>query len=149
MLKKRKLKSYFSWAVRSFNLTALLDKEVQVHTHLCYSEFGEIMDTILKMNFDVITIETARERGKVLDIFKKAGFKRGIGPGLWDIHSKYPADEKVIKTVLDKAIKHFGPEYVWANPDCGLKTRGWEETELSLKRIVKVAKEYRKKYSKK
>ncbi|RKY42507.1 MAG: 5-methyltetrahydropteroyltriglutamate--homocysteine S-methyltransferase [Candidatus Makaraimicrobium thalassicum] len=146
-LKERKKEEYFRWAVRSFNLTSRLPEKIQVHTHLCYSEFGEIMKWILKMNFDVITIETAREKGKVLDTFARAGFKRGIGPGLWDIHSRYPAEEKTIRTILDKSIKLFGPENIWINPDCGLKTRGWEEVEASLGKLVKAAGQYRKQFA--
>ncbi|MEA3488945.1 MAG: 5-methyltetrahydropteroyltriglutamate--homocysteine S-methyltransferase [Candidatus Omnitrophota bacterium] len=143
-IKKRMKKAYFGWAIRSFNMVTKLPERVQIHTHMCYSEFAEIIDWILKMNFDVITIETAREKGKVLETFFRAGFKRDIGPGLWDIHSKYPAEERTIKTILNKSIKFFGPEHIWMNPDCGLKTRNWEETELSLERIVKIAKQYRK-----
>jgi len=98
------------------------------------------------MNFDVITIETAREKGKVLESFKKVKFNRGIGPGVWDIHSRYPAKEKTIREILEKSIEIFGKENVWLNPDCGLKTRNWQEVEVSLKRMVKIAKIYRKKY---
>ena len=144
-IKKRKEDAYFSWAIRSFNITTKLPEKVQVHTHLCYSEFSTIIKRILKMNFDVITIETAREKGKVLDVFAGAGFKRQIGPGLWDIHSKYPASISTIKQILEKSIKLFGEENIWMNPDCGLKTRGWEEVETSLERICNVARGYRNK----
>ncbi|MDD5488454.1 MAG: 5-methyltetrahydropteroyltriglutamate--homocysteine S-methyltransferase [Candidatus Omnitrophica bacterium] len=149
-IKKRKEDAYFSWAIRSFNLTTRLPEKVQVHTHLCYSEFSTIIDRILKMNFDVITIETAREKGKVLNVFAKAGFRRQIGPGLWDIHSKYPANNATIRRILDKGIELFGAENIWMNPDCGLKTRGWEEVEVSLDKICSLAREYRKntKYAK-
>ena len=146
-IKKKKEEAYFSWAVRSFNITTKLPEKVQVHTHLCYSEFSTIIDRILKMNFDVITIETAREKGKVLDVFARAGFKRQIGPGLWDIHSKYPANNTTIKEVLEKGIKLFGPENIWMNPDCGLKTRDWEEVEVSLSRICNMARRFRNKLS--
>jgi 5-methyltetrahydropteroyltriglutamate--homocysteine methyltransferase len=145
-LKKRKASSYFSWAIRSFNLTARLPAKVQIHTHMCYSEFGEIIKWIMKMNFDVLTIETARDKGKILEAFKKVRFNRAIGPGVWDIHSQYPAKETVIRKILEESIKIFGAENIWLNPDCGLKTRGWEEVEISLRKIAKIAKIYRKKY---
>lgn len=143
-LKKKKRDFYFSWAVRAFNLTAKLPQKVQIHTHMCYSEFSDIIKWIRQMNFDVITIEAARQQANILDAFKKIKFLRQIGPGVWDIHSKYPAETKTIENVLNKAIKIFGKDRVWINPDCGLKTREWPETKLSLKRMVKVAKAYRK-----
>ncbi len=143
-LKKEDKERYYPWAIRSYNMTASLPEEVQVHTHLCYSEFGEIIDKILKMNFDVITIETAREEGDVIDVFSKAKFNRQIGPGVWDIHSSVPARKKTIDSVLDKAVSKLGAENIWVNPDCGLKTRNWKEVDISLKRLVKEAKSYRK-----
>lgn len=146
-LKEKDKAKYFPWAVRSYNMAADLPEEIQVHTHMCYSEFGEIMDKILQMNFDVITIETAREEGSVIDVFRKAGFNRQIGPGAWDIHSSLPASKKVIENVLEKAVEMLGSENVWVNPDCGLKTRNWKEVDISLERLVKAAKAYRKKIS--
>jgi 5-methyltetrahydropteroyltriglutamate--homocysteine methyltransferase len=145
-IKKRKRDFYFSWAIRAFNLTAKLPPQIQIHTHMCYSEFGEITKWIMKMAFDVITIEAAREKAKIVDSFKGQKFNRGIGPGVWDIHSKYPAQIETIKEILDKSIDVFGADNVWVNPDCGLKTRKLPEVEISLKRIMKVAKEYRKKF---
>ncbi|MFA5272414.1 MAG: 5-methyltetrahydropteroyltriglutamate--homocysteine S-methyltransferase [Candidatus Omnitrophota bacterium] len=145
-LKNRDRDFYFSWAVRSFNIVAKLPHSIQIHTHLCYSEFTEVIEWILKMNFDVITIEAAREKAKILESFKNIKFNRTIGPGVWDIHSKYPAREKNIRLIIDKSIKIFGPESIWINPDCGLKTRKWEEINESLELMVKVAKFYRKKF---
>ncbi|MCD6228759.1 MAG: 5-methyltetrahydropteroyltriglutamate--homocysteine S-methyltransferase [Candidatus Omnitrophica bacterium] len=145
-LKKAKRDFYFSWAVRAFNITTKLPKEVQVHTHMCYSQFQDIIKWLVKMNFDVITIETAREGAQIIDHFKKVRFKKSIGPGVWDIHSRYPASKKSIESILEKAIGVFGKDKVWVNPDCGLKTRDWPEVELSLQRMVEVAKKYRKKF---
>ena len=145
-LKKAKREFYFSWAVRAFNITTKLPKEVQVHTHMCYSQFQDIIKWLVKMNFDVITIETAREGAQIIDHFKKVRFKKSIGPGVWDIHSRYPASKKSIESILEKAIGVFGKDRVWVNPDCGLKTRDWPEVELSLQRMVEVAKKYRKKF---
>ncbi|UCC94962.1 MAG: 5-methyltetrahydropteroyltriglutamate--homocysteine S-methyltransferase [Candidatus Omnitrophota bacterium] len=147
-LKKEKRDSYFRWAVRAFNLTSQLAPTTQIHTHMCYSDFEGIIKWILKMNFDVITIETAREQAKILDAFKGVKFHRAIGPGVWDIHSQCPAQEKTIRRILNKSIKIFGARNVWVNPDCGLKTRKMPEVETSLKRIVKVANTYRKKFKK-
>ncbi|MDD4182994.1 MAG: 5-methyltetrahydropteroyltriglutamate--homocysteine S-methyltransferase [Candidatus Omnitrophica bacterium] len=147
-LKNRKRDFYYSWAVRSFNIASHLAPEVQVHTHLCYSEFSGIINWINKMNFDVLTIEAAREGAKILDSFKNSKFNRAIGPGVWDIHSKYPADDSIIRDVLNRSIKIFGAKNVWINPDCGLKTRKYEEVEISLKLMVKIAKIYRSKFKK-
>ena len=145
-LKEKKRKQYFSWAVRAFNLTARLPDKIQVHTHMCYSEFSDIISWIMKMNFDVITIEASRSRGGIIDSFKKVRFLRQIGPGVWDIHSKYPAEEEVMREIMKKAVKTFGKDKVWVNPDCGLKTRGWEEVIMSLRKIVDLAKSLRAKY---
>jgi 5-methyltetrahydropteroyltriglutamate--homocysteine methyltransferase len=147
-LKKRKRDFYFQWAIRAFNLTSNLPPQIQVHTHMCYSDFEGIIKWIMKMNFDVITIEASREKAKIVDAFKGVRFNRAIGPGVWDIHSKYPPKEKDITRILNKSIKIFGAENVWINPDCGLKTRGWGEVEDSLRRMVRVAKKFRKKFKK-
>lgn len=146
-LKKRKRSDYFKWTISAFNLTTQLSPHIQIHTHMCYSEFEDVISWIKKMNFDVISIETARDKGKILDAFRKVNFKRGIGPGIWDIHSKIPLNLKEAKKILDKAINIFGKENVWINPDCGLKTRDWQEVMISFKRMHKLAQEYRKKFS--
>jgi len=147
-LKKKKRNDYFKWTISAFNLTTQLPFHIQIHTHMCYSEFEDIISWIKKMNFDVISIEAARDKGKILDAFRKINLKRGIGPGIWDIHSKIPLNLKEAKKILDKAIDIFGKENVWINPDCGLKTRDWQEVEVSFKRMYKLACQYRKKFSK-
>ncbi|MDD5195166.1 MAG: 5-methyltetrahydropteroyltriglutamate--homocysteine S-methyltransferase [Candidatus Omnitrophica bacterium] len=147
-LKKRERNLYYRWAARAFNITAGLSPSTQIHMHLCYSEFGEIIKWILKMNFDVLTVESARDNGKILNELAGLGFNRGLGPGVWDIHSKYPASEKTIRTILDKAIKIVGARNIWVNPDCGLKTRDWPEVEASLRKMVKVAHIYRRRFKK-
>ena len=145
-LKKKKRKDYFKGAVSAFNLTTQFPPHIQIHTHMCYSEFEDIISWIKKMNFDVISIETARERGKILDAFRRINFKRGIGPGIWDIHSKIPLNLKEAKKILDRAIDIFGKENIWLNPDCGLKTRDWPEVVTSFKRMHKLAQEYRRRF---
>ena len=146
-LRKKKNDFYFSWAIRAFNITAKLPKKVQVHTHMCYSEFGGIIKWILKMNFDVITIEAAREEANIINSFRNIKMIKQIGPGVWDIHSKYPANRKTMDNVISTAVKMFGKDKVWVNPDCGLKTRGWPEVNVSLERMVEIAKHYREKYA--
>ena len=145
-IKKRKRRDYFLWAISAFNLTAQLPPHIQIHTHMCYSEFEDILLWIKKMNFDVISIETAREKGEILNTFKKLNFKRGIGPGIWDIHSNLPLNLKKAREILNQAIQIFGKKNIWLNPDCGLKTRDWPEVVTSFKRMYKLAQEYRKKF---
>ena len=98
------------------------------------------------MNFDVLSIEAAREGARMLNCFKGVKFNRAIAPGVWDTHSPLPADDKVIRDILDKSIKMFGINNIWINPDCGLKTRRKEEIEISLKLMVKIARFYRSKF---
>jgi 5-methyltetrahydropteroyltriglutamate--homocysteine methyltransferase len=145
-LKRKNKNFYYSWAVRSFNIAAKLSPEVQIHTHLCYSDFSGVIKWINKMNFDVLSIEAAREGARILNCFKGVKFNRAIGPGVWDIHSPLPAEDRVIRDILDKSIKIFGINNIWINPDCGLKTRRKEEIEISLKLMVKIARFYRGKF---
>ncbi|MCP4652800.1 MAG: 5-methyltetrahydropteroyltriglutamate--homocysteine S-methyltransferase [Candidatus Omnitrophica bacterium] len=148
-LKEAKADFYYSWAVRAFNIAAHLSSDIQVHTHLCYSEFSDILKWILRLNFDVISIESARSRGRILDAFKKYKFTRAIGPGVWDTHSNVAVKDAAVIEIIDKSVKIFDIDSIWVNPDCGLKTREWPETVKSLKKIVKIAKNYRKKYQNK
>jgi len=142
-IKKRDWADYFDWAVNAFNLASQSKAQTQIHTHMCYSEFGEIMEYIVKMDFDVITIEASRSRGDILDSFEKINFDRQIGLGVWDIHSPaVPVPEDMKKTV-ERALKVFPKENFWINPDCGLKTRDWPEVKASLKNMLKVAGELR------
>lgn len=147
-IKKRNWDKYFNWAVRSFNLIISQTKpETQIHTHMCYSEFGEIIKYILKMDFDVITIETSRSKGDIIEYFQNVDFKRQIGLGVWDIHSPYVPGVEEMKKIVNRALKAFPKENFWINPDCGLKTRDWPETEIALKNLVKLAKEMRNVFS--
>jgi len=146
-LKKRKQRFYFSWAIRAFNLTCKTQDFVQIHTHMCYSEFKDILNQILKLNFDVITIEAMRSKGDVLSAFESKKFVRDIGPGVWDIHSVYVPKIEEMKVVIEKALKVLKPGQIWINPDCGLKTRNYKEVNSALKKMVKLAKILRKRYS--
>jgi len=147
-IKKRNWDKYFNWAVNAFNLIISQAKpETQIHTHMCYSEFGEIIKYILKMDFDVITIETSRSKGDIIEYFQNVDFKRQIGLGVWDIHSPYVPDVEEMKEIVNRALKAFPKENFWINPDCGLKTRDWPETKIALENLVKLAKEMRNVFS--
>lgn len=142
-LKRDDWDEYFNWAVKSFNLSTLAKPETQIHTHMCYSEFNEIIDHINKMDFDVITIEATRSKGDVIEAFNDIDFKKQIGLGVWDIHSPAVPTEKDIEAIVERCLKVFPKESFWINPDCGLKTRGWEETKASIKNMVSVAQKMR------
>ena len=136
-LRKEKIKHYESWSVRDFKIavSTAWDK-TQIHTHMCYSEFNDIIKTIEAMDADVISIETARSGNELLKIFKEIGYKQEVGPGVYDIHSpRVPSVDEIV-TQIKKLQEVLPSEQLWINPDCGLKTRKWEETKLSLKNMV-------------
>lgn len=135
---------YLDWSVRSFRLaTSGVDTATQIHTHLCYSEFNVVVGAIDALNADVTSIESARSRGEILEAIDPGAFPRGIGPGVWDIHSpRVPAAEEIAEQ-LRRARAVVGPERLWVNPDCGLKTRGYSETEASLRHLVQAVREVR------
>ncbi len=144
-IKKRNWKEYFDWAIKAFRLChSSLKPETQLHTHMCYSEFGEIMEYILQMDFDVISIEASRSKGDIIEAFEKVKFDRQIGLGVWDIHSPYVPSVEEMKEVVERALKVIPKENFWINPDCGLKTRRWEEVIPALINLVKTAKLLRK-----
>ncbi len=140
-LRESKIPTYEKWAVENFKIcvsTARL--ETQIHTHMCYSEFNDIIKTIEAMDADVITIETARSGNELLKIFKKVGYKQEVGPGVYDIHSpRVPSVEEMVKQI-ELLLEVLPKEQLWINPDCGLKTRKWEEVKPSLKNMVKAVK---------
>ena len=140
-LKKRDQPAYLEWSVGSFRLaTSGIADATQVHTHLCYSEFGEIIDAIDGLGADVTSIEAARSRMEVLPAIKAHGFERGIGPGVWDIHSPRVPSTQEIADLLIEALSSIPGKQLWVNPDCGLKTRGYEETTVSLKHMMAATK---------
>ncbi|MDD2894716.1 MAG: 5-methyltetrahydropteroyltriglutamate--homocysteine S-methyltransferase [Aliarcobacter sp.] len=137
-LRVENIKEYENWAVENFRLSVSSSKiDTQIHTHMCYSEFNDIIKTIEAMDADVISIETARSGNRLLRIFKEVAYKQEIGPGIYDIHSpRVPSVEEMvlqIKSLLEVLPK----EQLWINPDCGLKTRKWPEVKESLKNMVK------------
>jgi len=138
-VKKRDWPAYFDWAVKSFRLTTNTDPRTQIHTHMCYSEFGEIMAYVDAMDFDVISIESTRSRGDVIAAFERLDFKKQIGIGVWDIHSPAVPSVEDMKAIVERALKVIPKENFWINPDCGLKTRDWPEVNTSLKNLVTLA----------
>ena len=140
-LRDSKVKAYEDWAVRDFKLSvSSAKKETQIHTHMCYSEFNDIIATIEAMDADVISIETARSGNELLKIFAKVGYKQEVGPGVYDIHSpRIPSVEEIV-TQIHSLLEVLPKEQLWINPDCGLKTRKWEEVKPSLKNMVEAVK---------
>lgn len=139
---------YLDWAVRSFRLaTSGVAKSTQIHTHLCYSEFGQIFDAVNGMGADVTSIEAARSRMDVVDDIKRSGFDRAVGPGVWDIHSpRVPSVDEQVE-LLRTALGGVAQTKLWVNPDCGLKTRDYEETVATLTNLVEAAKKVREEIS--
>ncbi|GAB4086834.1 5-methyltetrahydropteroyltriglutamate--homocysteine S-methyltransferase [Myceligenerans cantabricum] len=136
--------AYLDWSVRSFRLTTSgAAPSTQVHTHLCYSEFGDVVGAIDDLDADVTSVEAARSRMEIVPGLASAGYARGIGPGVWDIHSpRVPSDGEVCD-LLKLAVAEIDPRLLWVNPDCGLKTRGYPETKASLTNLVAAAHEVR------
>jgi 5-methyltetrahydropteroyltriglutamate--homocysteine methyltransferase len=143
-LREADRKAYLNWSVAAFRLaTSGAADATQVHTHMCYSEFGEILDAIGALDADVTTVEAARSRMEFIADLTAAGFAHGIGPGVWDIHSpRVPSVEEMAES-LAAAMSVVGPTRLWANPDCGLKTRGYAETEAALRNLVAAARQVR------
>lgn len=135
---------YLDWAIPAFRLVhSKVKPETQIHTHMCYSEFTDIIPAIDDMDADVITFEASRSDLLILDSLKENHFKTEVGPGVYDIHSLRVPSVEEIKTALNKMLDKIEIEKLWVNPDCGLKTRGNEETTASLKNLVAAAKELR------
>ncbi|MEO7031163.1 MAG: 5-methyltetrahydropteroyltriglutamate--homocysteine S-methyltransferase, partial [Herbaspirillum sp.] len=143
-LKTRNWKCYLDWAVHAFKLTSAGVKDVtQIHTHMCYSEFNDILPWIAAMDADVITIETSRSDMELLDGFGEFNYPNDIGPGVYDIHSPRVPHVAEMTRLLEKARKVIPDARLWVNPDCGLKTRDWSETEAALKVMVQAVQQLR------
>jgi 5-methyltetrahydropteroyltriglutamate--homocysteine methyltransferase len=140
-LRAENIAKYEAWAVRDFKISvSTANKETQIHTHMCYSEFNDIIRTIEAMDADVISIETARSGNELLKIFKEVGYKQEVGPGVYDIHSpRIPSVEEMVEQIK-LLLKVLPKEQLWINPDCGLKTRKWEEVKPSLINMVKAVR---------
>ncbi|AXL48674.1 5-methyltetrahydropteroyltriglutamate--homocysteine S-methyltransferase [Paraburkholderia caffeinilytica] len=143
-LRKSQWSGYLQWAVEAFRITANgVRDETQIHTHMCYSEFNDIIASIAGMDADVITIETSRSDMELLDAFDNFNYPNEIGPGVYDIHSPNIPSEEHIVNLMRKAAGRIPAERLWVNPDCGLKTRAWEEVIPALKNMVAAAKTLR------
>ena len=147
-IKKEEWKDYFDWAIKAFRLSnSKVKPETQIHTHMCYSDFNDIIEQIYEMDFDVISIEASRSKGEIIEAFEQFGkWDRQIGVGVYDIHSPAIPSKEEMKAVMLRVMKVLPKELLWVNPDCGLKTRKWEEVIPALKNMVEMAKELRKEY---
>ena len=147
-LRKADWNDYLDWTVRVFRLTAsVASDETQIHTHMCYSEFNDIIKAIAEMDADVITIETSRSDMELLDAFENFNYPNEIGPGVYDIHSENVPDTQHIVGLMKKASQRIPVERLWINPDCGLKTRQWPEVEQALACMVESATQLRNEMS--
>lgn len=148
-LRKKDWQDYLQWAVGAFRIASSgVKDETQIHTHMCYSEFNDMIEDIAHMDADVITIECSRSQMELLDVFAKFNYPNAIGPGVYDIHSPRVPDKKEMVGLLEKAEKVIPIEQLWVNPDCGLKTRHWKETQLALEEMVNAAKVLRENVNK-
>ena len=143
-LRKAERPDYLRWAVEAFRITAGgVQDDTQIHTHMCYAEFNDIIDSIAALDADVITIETSRSDMELLDAFVNFSYPNEIGPGVYDIHSPRVPNKEEIVRLMEKAAKVVPAERLWINPDCGLKTRDWPEVETALGNMVAAAKTLR------
>jgi len=143
-IRKSNWAEYLKWAVEAFRISASgVGDRTQIHTHMCYSEFNDIIHAIADMDADVISIETSRSNMELLNAFINFKYPNEIGPGVYDIHSPRVPKQEEMENLLDKALSVLKPEQIWVNPDCGLKTRDWPETKLALKYMVDATKALR------
>ena len=143
-LRRAQWQEYLDWAVEAFRLSASgVRDETQIHTHMCYSEFNDVIESIAAMDADVITIETSRSDMELLEAFEAFDYPNDIGPGVYDIHSPRVPDTAEMVKLMSKAVKRIPAERLWVNPDCGLKTRAWPETEAALVNMVAAARQLR------
>jgi 5-methyltetrahydropteroyltriglutamate--homocysteine methyltransferase len=143
-LRRERWGEYLDWAVYCFRVsTAGVKDKTQVHTHMCYSDFGDIMDQIQQMDADVLLIEAARSRMELLHDWERTGYALQIGPGVYDIHSPRVPSAAEMAALLEAAARVLEPEQIWVNPDCGLKTRTWHEIEPALRNMVQAARQLR------
>lgn len=144
-LRKENWAEYLNWAIKAFKISSCgVADSTQIHTHMCYSEFNDIIEDIADMDADVITIECSRSQMELLDAFAEFNYPNDIGPGVYDIHSPRVPSKKEMVSLLEKAATVLPAEQLWVNPDCGLKTRHWEETRAALVNMVSAANQLRK-----
>jgi 5-methyltetrahydropteroyltriglutamate--homocysteine methyltransferase len=132
--------AYLTWAVAAFRIASSgVADETQVHTHMCYADFDDVIDAIAQFDADVISIEASRSNMDVLRTFGEFRYPNGIGPGVWDIHSPRVPTVAEMVALLERALEVLSPGQLWVNPDCGLKTRNWSEVEPALRNLVEAA----------
>lgn len=149
-LRRKDWREYLDWAVRAFRISAGgVEDSTQIHTHMCYSEFNDIIESVAAMDADVITIETSRSDMALLDAFERFDYPNEIGPGVYDIHSPNIPTTDAIVALMEKASRYIPAGRLWVNPDCGLKTRGWHEAILALSHMVEAATRLRMNYHEK
>ena len=148
-LRRAEWTGYLNEAVRDFRIASSgVSDDTQIHTHMCYSEFNDIIEYIAAMDADAITIECSRSQMELLNVFRDFNYTHEIGPGVYDIHSaRIPSKEEIVD-LLQKALHSIKPECLWVNPDCGLKTRKWEETKPAIEKLVEATKQLRREYGK-
>ncbi|HEX6004997.1 MAG TPA: 5-methyltetrahydropteroyltriglutamate--homocysteine S-methyltransferase, partial [Burkholderiales bacterium] len=140
-LTKAEQQAYLDWAVRAFRLAAAVAvDETQIHTHMCYSDFNDILPAIAALDADVVTIEASRSSMALLDAFGEFRYPNDIGPGIYDIHSPRVPGTAEMTALIERAARVVPLERLWVNPDCGLKTRDWAETESALAHMVEAAR---------
>jgi 5-methyltetrahydropteroyltriglutamate--homocysteine methyltransferase len=143
-LRRAQWQEYLAWAAHAFRVSAaVVGDDTQIHTHMCYSEFNDILPEIAAMDADVITIETSRSDMELLRGFGEFNYPNEIGPGVYDIHSPRVPTVDEMARLLEKAAEVIPAAHLWVNPDCGLKTRGWLETEAALANMVEAARRAR------
>jgi 5-methyltetrahydropteroyltriglutamate--homocysteine methyltransferase len=148
-LRQRDWNVYLNNAIRCFKLvSSCVEDKTQIHTHMCYSEFNDIIEAIANLDADVLSIESCRSHMEILEAFKEFSYPNEIGPGVYDIHSPQIPETNEMKELLDKAATQIPHTRLWVNPDCGLKTRNWHEAEASLINMVRAAQRLRAEYSK-
>jgi 5-methyltetrahydropteroyltriglutamate--homocysteine methyltransferase len=137
--------AYLRWACESFRIAAAgVADETQIHTHMCYAEFNDILPAIVALDADVISLESSRSRMELLAAFRDRQYPNEIGPGIYDIHSPRVPSAAEMLALLQAATESLSPSQLWVNPDCGLKTRGWPEVRESLRNMVTAARELRR-----
>lgn len=143
-LRRSEREAYVRWAVRAFRLASSgVRPDTMIHSHMCYSEFNEIIGAIQDLDADVVSIECSRSGGELLGVFRDQRYERGIGPGVYDVHSERVPSREEIESILRRALEAIPRERLWVNPDCGLKTRGYPETVASLRNLVAAARAVR------
>ena len=143
-LRRSQWAEYLAWAVQAFRVaTSVVGDETQVHGHMCYSEFGDVIEAVFEMDADVTQIEASRSRMDVVEDWARVGYAGDLGPGVWDIHSPRVPSTAEMAELLRRASQAIGADRLWVCPDCGLKTRGYAEVEPALRHMVEAARQLR------